>query len=765
MKKHLTLAIELLLVPVFLFGQVAVGEWRDHLPYSHVFEVVEAKNKIYAATDGGAIFYYDKTEKQYQKISKINGLSDVGVSAIGYADDYHYVIIGYANGNLDLLKDNMVINIPDIKNKMIYGSKSINHVMVVDDYAYLSCGFGIVVVDLEKNEIKERYYIGPDGEQIPVNEMAYNGTYLYAATDKGLYKANINAPNLIDFSNWVRLENIPNYDKRFNTITFFNDNIYVNHDSEISNNDEIYVIDADNKWKNFTLTDISNCKALENTHEKLVLVSTWHVDVWDKELNRLRHFSTEKHLHAIMDKDNFLWIGDNYNGLVKNEESWYKKSYYPTGPMYNTVTDFAISNNMVWAAAGGPADIWNDKGAFVFQKEEWKNINKRNYSDLEGIRNINQVAIDPEDPKHIWLGSYGYGVIEMNNLEIIKIYNSNNSILENISGYNKGYIRNTGLKFDKNNNLWMTFSGLKDPLYVVNNGNFAKIEMNFNKEDINNLTITKNNHIWFTAEKDNTHLFAYNYNNTIDDTDDDESKYFLLKNSNGETFNNILSMAEDKEGQLWVGTSQGVLVYYAPEEVFTNNDFYAQQIKIPRNDGSGLADLLLETESVTAIAIDGGNRKWFGTQNAGAFLFSADGSKQLKSFNKENSPLLSDNILTIEINQQTGEVYFGTGKGIISYRAGATEGNEYFENVYAFPNPVRENYHGDITITGMVENAIVKITDISGNIVYETEALGGQAIWNGKDFNGKRVHTGVYLVFCSSQDGSKTFVTKLLFIH
>ncbi len=775
---YINMRLRIFYTSVFLFfllsiiyGQIPVGEWRDHLPYRQVIEVAEAENKIYAATDGGAIFFVDKADDTFQKMSKVHGLSDVGVSAIGYSEKHQFIIIGYANGNLDLLKNEQVYNIPYIKNKMIYGSKSINHVLVVDDYAYLSCGFGIVVTDLAKKEIKETYYIGEDGEQLFINEMAFSGKYLYAATVSGVYKADINTLNLIDYTNWQRIEKIPNHDKSFNTITWFKDKIYVNHRSEMLNSDEIYLIDHDDNWEYFTLIDnISNCKSLKTCYGQLVLVNTWYVYVWDKEFNRLRHFSTERQLHAIMDKDDNLWIGDKYNGLIKNESSWHKKSYYPSGPMYNTVTDFSILNNKVWAAAGGPdvsagGDKWNNKGAFLFENEEWININKQTYNLLEGIKNINTVVIDPEDPAHVWAGSYGYGIVEFQNKEIVNIYDENNSILENVKGFTKGYVLNTGLAYDNNHNLWIANSILTNPLYVISEDKFYNYELNFTDEVIDNLTITKNNHIWFTAYKDNTRLFVFDYNSTIADTDDDRSRYFVLKNSNNESFNTILSIAEDKKGQVWVGTNQGVLVYYNPEQVFNSNEFYAQQIKIPRDDGSGLADLLLETESVTAIAVDGANQKWFGTRNAGVFLFSADGTKQLKSFNTDNSPLLSNNIYTIAINHETGEVFFGTEKGIISYRGEVTKGGDEFGKVYVFPNPVRENYHGTITITGMPENANVKITDVSGNLVYETESLGGQAVWDGNSFNGQRVHTGVYLVFCSNKDGTKTHVTKLLFIH
>jgi hypothetical protein len=228
----------------------------------------------------------------------------------------------------------------------------------------------------------------------------------------------------------------------------------------------------------------------------------------------------------------------------------------------------------------------------------------------------------------------------------------------------------------------------------------------------------------------------------------------------------VYSVNEDIDGNIWVGTIAGPVVYYSPYDIIDReDDIIGTQILIPRNDGTNLADPLLKGEKINCIVIDGANRKWLGTEKSGAFLMSEDGKQEIFKFNSENSPLFSDNVRSIAINDDNGEVFFGTDKGILSFKGQATKGGEEYQDVYVYPNPVRENYRGDITVTGLVANVNVKITDISGNLVYETQALGGQAIWDGKNFSGERVSTCVYLVFCSNEDGTKTYVTKLLFIH
>jgi ligand-binding sensor domain-containing protein len=258
-------------------------------------------------------------------------------------------------------------------------------------------------------------------------------------------------------------------------------------------------------------------------------------------------------------------------------------------------------------------------------------------------------------------------------------------------------------------------------------------------------------------------LFIYDDNKTPENFDDDRSRKMLVQDSENQVISFVYSIAEDLDGNIWVGTDQGPVIYFTPEKVF-DNDLKASRIKIPRNDGTNLADYMLKTETITSIAVDGANRKWLGTANSGVYLLSADGTTQIKNFNEQNSPLLSNSIITLAVDNKTGDVWFGTSKGIQSFRGNATTGEEKFKKVYTFPNPVRENFNGNVTITGLIRDTQIRITDISGNLVYETVSDGGQATWDLKTYNGRRVATGVYLVFCASKDGSQSYVTKMLVI-
>ncbi len=747
----------------FSFAQIAVGEWRDHLPYSHALKVTEAENKIYCSTDI-SLFSYNKDDNSIEKLSKISGLSDIGFSSIEYSKENKVLLIAYSNGNIDLIENNTIYNISDIKRKQITGNKTINNIMFIDHYAYLSCGFGIVVLDIERKEIKDTYYIGENGSYINVFEMTFDGDSLYAATESGIYKADINCPNLLDFANWTKITNFPNYNNKFNTITYFNDKIYVNYDSGEWAGDTIYIYD-NGSWSYFDTSYHFRNYALATCYEKLIFASNNVVNVIDKEGTRTHHIDTYTYSDnpfsprakdAILDKDDVLWVADNRKGLIKHITNGYTISYesiFPNGPLYKNVVDISIENDVLWAASGG---IWSYKGVYEFINEQW------NSYEIAGIFQIYSICINPYNPNYVYAGSVGCGVLEFYNHNLLNIYNDTNSSLQKIDEY----VCVGGLALDSDNNLWVTNSMVTEPISVKTpDGTWKSFKcgglINVSAV-VTDIIVTKQNHKWIVISGGGG-LFALDVNSTIDNIDDDKYKRFSILDENGAIINNtIFSIAEDLEGTIWIGTAQGVVVYYNPENVFSDENFYAQRIII---DIDGSAQYLLETETVSAIAIDGANRKWFGTESSGVFLMSEDGTEQIFNFNTDNSPLLSNVITSIAINHNTGEVFFGTDKGIVSYKSTATKGDDEFNQVYVYPNPVRENYSGLITIKGLVSASNVKITDISGNIVYETTAQGGQAIWDGKNFSGKKVHTGVYLVFCSNEDGSKTFVTKLLFIN
>jgi hypothetical protein len=410
---------------------------------------------------------------------------------------------------------------------------------------------------------------------------------------------------------------------------------------------------------------------------------------------------------------------------------------------------------------GGGADVsWNNQGR-PLQVSIHENNNWTSYPSGT-IIDAMRALIDRNNYKHIFVSTWGGGLLEYENDILVKQYNDSNSPLQTIIP-GKAYVRICGLAMDKFRNLWITQTEVPGNIKVLKpDGTWIVNPLTIDAPTIGDITIAKNGFKWIVLPR-GYGLFILDDKNTPDIFTDDRYKKMLVKNDINAIVSFVYSIAEDNDGNIWVGTDQGPLVYYNPEKVF-ETDLKASRIMIPRNDGSGFADPLLETEMITSIAVDGANRKWLGTYNSGAHLLSPDGTIQLRNYNEQNSPVLSNSILSLAVDNKTGDVWFGTSKGIQSVRGDATAGGENFSKVYAFPNPVREDFAGNVTITGLMRDTQIRITDISGNLVYETISDGGQATWDMKTYNGKRVATGVYLVFCSNSDGSQSTVTKILVI-
>jgi ligand-binding sensor domain-containing protein len=323
-----------------------------------------------------------------------------------------------------------------------------------------------------------------------------------------------------------------------------------------------------------------------------------------------------------------------------------------------------------------------------------------------------------------------------------------------------------GLTFDTDGNLWVVTAHNNSCLSMKKGDEWTGFTIPaVNENDLGQIMVTSIGQKWIQMRYGNMNinsLLVFTDNGTPTDPSDDRSQ--LLNSSVGSgniPGTTVYAMAEDKNGEIWIGTENGVAVFYSPENIFTGQNFDCQRILVQQGS---YVQYLLESETVTAIAVDGANQKWIGTDRGGVYCFSEDGTKQKYHFTAEDSPLLSDRIICLALNKE-GDVFFGTDKGVISFRGPATPGGDTNENVYAFPNPVKSDFSGFIAIKGLVANAQVRITDVNGALVYSTHAQGGQAIWDGNNFDGRKAHTGVYLVYVSNDSGTEKVVTKILIIN
>jgi hypothetical protein len=751
-----------------LTSQIEVGAWREHLPYNNATAVVNTGDKIFCSSPY-ALFYYNPGDYSINKLSRSNGLSDVGVSAINYDQQNALLMVAYENANIDIIKGTTVLNISDIKTSQVQGDKRIYQIVFRDNLAYLACGFGIVVIDLVKNEVKETYYIGPNASAIDVLSIVFDENYIYAATGSGIYRALNDNPNLIDFSQWEKMSNLPDPNAKYTHLINYNSEIYTClYNTLLNPNSSLYRQVSGNWEMVYAPGEIIN--NLRIFYNRLYVVDSKSISIFNslqvmEQKITSYGFANSEPNDVYLSNAEDLYIADKLYGLVLKSPSSDYQSFIPNSPYTNHVGDIDAQNNQVVVAGGGHSSFGGNLGnygeVYTFSSEAW--VSNILWNDTNA-RDFSKVLINPYNPSQVFAGAWGAGVFVFENGQLSANYNLQNSTLQTIIPGN--YIRIGGMALDPAQNLYITNVGVPAPISVRTydgswySYNYPELS---GGGDVAEIINTQGGNNW--VQLYGAGLFAFNDNNTPSDLNDDQHKRFLINDESGQSINQVFSLAEDENGIIWVGTNEGVFTYFNPENVFIDDPYLASRVKVVDQNDPNVVQYLLSKEKILAIAIDGANRKWFGTENSGVFLLSENCEKEIFHFTKENSKLLSNKVFSIAIEPKTGEVFFGTDIGVVSFKSTATKGDDTYAEAYVYPNPVREDYDGLITITGLAANVNVKITDIAGQIVYETKAFGGQAIWNGKSFSGKRVKTGVYLVFCADENGKKKKVLKLLFIN
>lgn len=754
-----------------------IGQWRDHLPYNATIATEQMGSRIYCATSY-ALFFLDKEDNSIGRINKVTtpvGLSDVGITALEANEDNTLLIAAYNNANIDIIEDEGIYNISDIKRSTLVGNKTINNIHIKDGYAYLACGFGVVVLDIDGKEIKDTWIIGPGASYINVSDITFNSTdnHFYASTESGIFRADADSPNLADFNVWEHLQFLPNPDAFYNVIESFGGKIICNLHTVDYAKDTLYTITG-SEWDYFDLSNTSDVSSLHVANNHLTISFNIKFKAYDESFNEVLSFYSygddlqPSPKDGFMDDEGIFWIADGRYGLDRCTSPWNHELYAPNGPESPITFSLTSSGNDVWSSAGGYNQSWAplaNKGlVFQFSDDQWDSFTERNFAAFDTIRDITAVAVDPSDRNHVFFASFGYGLYELRDGEIVANWNASNSPLAPPSGYPDNRVRVSDIKFDNNNNLWVSVSLGNDALTVLqSNGEWVELGLPTygNGTEVGEITFDLSGQKWVLMREANA-VIVHNDNGTVENPSDDMTRKLSSAAGNGNFPGGmVLSLACDLDGEMWIGTNEGIGVIYNPENIFQGGSYDAQQILV---EYDGYVRPLLETESITAIAIDGSNKKWIGTDKAGVFLLSEDGTEELAHFTEDNSPLISNTISAITINDK-GEVFFGTSNGIVSYRGTATPGGETNNDVYAYPNPVREGYEGTIAINGLVQDAYVKITDVSGNLVYNTRSEGGQAVWDGKTMHGDKVATGVYLVFVSDNTGEETVITKIMVIR
>lgn len=731
---------------------LAVGAWRDHLSYKSATDVCQVGEKIYVSTDK-ALFVYDTSDHSVERVNTLNGLSDSGVSSIASSDNS--LIVAYENGNIDLIQEGKITNIPDVKRASLIGGKRINHISIYDQTAYLSCGFGIIDLNLDKKEIRATYFIGPQGSHLNITATSVLNSKIYAASESSLYSASMENGNLADFNVWEKVVT-PSLEK-ISLMTSFNNLLFLNFQGASYNTDRLYSFDG----VHWDLFDKENSNvSLKVSEELLVIGRRFEVSVFDEQLNQVHYLSSSDFGEAKTDFNACLfnqgkyWVADQIQGLLYAHQGSTER-ILPEGPYHSEVTQIKNLGDEIWLSHGAVSEnwdpTWKSREVSVLKSDTW--TTSINLAEM-GLKDL--VAVNQNKGK-TYVASWQRGLAKINNGSVEVIYDETNSSLQKRAVY-EDWMEVGDIQFDRQGNLWCTNSQTRAPLSVMySNGEWESFSLEngiSEHQDLSKLMIDRNDRKWVQLKNNGIIVF---------DERRAENKTRMI--TNGEKTGNlasdrVFSLVEDLKGDVWVGTDNGLSVFYSAEDIFEGEN--ASKIKVT---SEGYTTYLLEGQQINDIAVDGGNRKWFALNNNGVILTSANGTEQIHHFTTANSPLFSNKVLDVEVNEATGEVFFATDKGLISFRGEATKGQSSFSEVLVFPNPVKPDYEGLITIKGLMTDAVVKITDISGNLIYETQAIGGQATWDGRSFEGAKAQTGVYLIFCSDDDGNATRVAKLLFVR
>lgn len=737
-----------------------IGSWRSHLPYNQAICAASDGVTVFVATPE-SFYTYNLAAEEITPYSKVDGMSDVGMSYIGYDNSTQTVILAYANSNIDLFKDGSFFNLPDLKLKAVTGSKTINHIYTDDGLAYLSTDAGIVVINLDKKEIKETYAFSKDNQQIPIRGITITGNDIYAATPSGIFKANKNNINLQDFSVWEHVGDV----RDFRSIASSNNKVFV------TGPDTLYSIE-NNLLVPIYRSD-SNTRHLDAGNN-----GVWLSENYENFSGRIKKFDTNNQAVDSVKVSGYpaqvtdlmngtILTADEFNGLTIRQanagEGYALKK--PQGPSASSTFDIYAYNKEVWVAHGGYNEKWifNNKpyGFSNFNDEKWTQYKLYEYRPF-GDTMLDFIRIIKGPDNNLYAASYQGGVFVLKADGSTELYKQNSILDDSYTAPGK-YLA-TGLAFDSHGNLWITMFGGDHELAVkTKEGNWYEFSAASPRPILHSaadVIVDDNDLKWYIAPLGGG-IMVYDDGGTIENPNDDRYKNLLSgKGVGGLPDNEVYSIAKDKSGNIWVGTANGIGIISCPSQVLAGT--CEAELRVVQYDD--FAGYLFANEQVRAIAVDGANRKWIGTNN-GLWLLSPDGDKIISRFSAENSPLFSNHIQKITVDQITGDVYIATDKGLMSYRGSATEGGPENKGVVSYPNPVPSGYKGTIAIKGLVENADVRITDISGQLVYRTTALGGQAIWNGMDYTGHRPQSGVYLVFITNKDGSQTATGKIVFME
>jgi len=757
--------------PFFTQNNFSVETWRDHLPYSNATEIAQVGDLIYASTPYSLVELNMNTN-EITRFSKVNGLSETGIAEIVGSTAHNTLVIGYNSSNIDLIKNEKIINISAILNSTLIGDKTIYELYVLNQFVYVCTGFGIVVIDLNREEVKDTYIIGQNNTQLKVKDIHISSDSIFALTDLGILAASKTSTFLSDYNSWnllasspASIENLESVNNDF--IAFGSQNVIYSY-----NGNWQVIMDEPNE-------ELRNVKYLR---DNLVVATSSYVTIYQKNLTLLQDtielFFALNGVTAITPNDfyitnDYYWLADENSGFNRLKDNFNTEVISNSGPFTNEAFHLSCKDDYMYVSAGRVYGTnWNKafnwRGIFAYNQSDWAMYNQITITEM--ARDIDSVSdIICVTPHHInknefFASSYGGGLLHFKNGQLIERYSYYNSSLQSRIGLN-GSVMVSSSAFDSQGNLWVSNPYTNLPLSVMTpEGEWQSFYCGDQAADKLCTSLIVDNHygyVWMIVK--GVGLVVYDFNQTPLDNSDDDYAFVTTSNGNGSLPSSYVNtVAIDLDGVIWIGTDNGPVQFYSSYPIFNESIYNAQRILIEDN---GTIQYLLESQIINDIEIDGANRKWIATSGGGLFLMSEDGTTTIYSFSSQNSPLFSDQVNALAINDKTGEVYIASEDGIQGFKSSATTSHQSFQPLEAYPNPVRENYFGNVAIKGMMSNSEVKVTDANGILIQNLVSEGGQAIWNGKNLENEFVPSGVYYFFSTSQDGYSKAKGKVLIIR
>lgn len=768
----------LLFLPICRVNGQAVNSWQSYSSFRTITTIVNDKNgNTWCTTKGGLFEFKDGTIKK--QFTTIDGMYNIDPTAMVYDASNNGLWLGYSDGMVEFydIGKNEFTRYPDIYRATRYNPRGINKMLIKNDSLFVATDFGVVLYDTQSGLVLDTYTnLGNLVSGTQVNDIDYSGTTLYCATAQGVAAGDESKGDLIEPNNWTNYDASNGFtDNSVSAIGYFNGKIYA---TTGGNN---YEYDGSSWGISSTFKNGGIVRYVHSSEGKTFIgVSNTVATLINSTVTRLDVPNGQPLLTAYDTGGNggkTIYVGTSNDGVAISKDYTSNKvdNYIvPDGPYLNLFSGLNVDNGVLISGSSPVPGQANspivNTGYYIYKGSKWSNYNLETDTTLSN-NNINSIYISTYNKEAYYFGSWGYGIVERdiaNNKETL--YNNSNG-LEGITG-SSSFIVITGLDKDSKGNIWAV--SLRAPTYplvyhVQGTDKWIGLHRSpyVSSSDIYyGLMIDSNDQKWislYTAENQGDGILVLDTGDLS--TENDDVGYHLTTDINQGYLPdmNVNAMVEDKQGVVWVGTNRGVVRYVFPDQIIngTASDRQAEYLR-----KAGTDSLLLRDLNTTAIAVDAADRKWIGSDGDGLWLVNEAGDSVLKHFTTSNSPLISNNITSLAVDDKTGKVYIATDQGLVSYVSVVKGPVAKMNKLFIYPNPYSySKQSGPIVISGLSAETTIRIITIDGRLVDKLDVTGGRAEWNGLDYNGNRVATGVYLVVAVDKHSNNRGVGKVVIIR